>query len=88
MPVIGHETPGEQPHARHMIQRLAQQIDEGLIVLRLVEEFHPSVASIEHMLHHPSAGYACDPGHTGSVADQGNPANDECPLISSVVIRC
>jgi hypothetical protein len=51
-----------------MIQRLAQQIDEGLIVLRLVEEFHPSVASIEHMLHHPSTGYACDPWHASNLA--------------------
>jgi hypothetical protein len=47
--VIGHKTPGQQLDSK-TLHRLAEAIDEGLVILGLGEQRHASVAAVEDVV--------------------------------------
>lgn len=49
MPVVGHQAPGEQPHAA-ALALLGEQFGEATVVGLVVEQRRPGVGAVEHVL--------------------------------------
>lgn len=49
VPVIGHETPAEQFDAVSL-KRFAQHEQKCLVIFGLLEDLHPAVAAIDHVI--------------------------------------
>ena len=74
VPVVGHQAEGEQIDGI-ALEALAEDLEEGRVIARLVEEFHPAVAAIEHMVNASGLDGSRGSGHADSVPEMGSRSN-------------
>src|SRR6516162_8786895 len=71
VPMVWHQTIGEQAHSMHMFLRFGDNVQEGFVVKVLVKNWQPSIASVEDMIE--IAAQRCSPRPAHAV-DNNQPA--------------
>ncbi len=89
MPVVGHQAQAQHVEGDAFFG-LLEEVEKGIVVRRLMEDAHPAIAAVEHVIDHAGFDGARGAGHRLRIAEwtaSCNKMNDPLSYLQGLAAR-